>query len=74
MKLDLFAIYSIWLREMLRFFRLKSRLIGSVGAPFFFLAFLGMGFGSSTAVPGIPPGIGYVSFLTPGIILAIYTA
>ena len=41
MKLDLFAIYSIWLREMLRFFRLKSRLIGSVGAPFFFLAFLG---------------------------------
>jgi ABC-2 type transport system permease protein len=68
MKLDLFAIYSIWLREMLRFFRLKSRLIGSVGAPFFFLAFLGMGFGSSTAIPGIPPGIGYVSFLTPGII------
>jgi ABC-2 type transport system permease protein len=68
MRLDLFAIYSIWLREMLRFFRLKSRLIGSVGAPFFFLAFLGMGFGSSTAIPGIPPGIGYVSFLTPGII------
>ena len=68
MKLDLFAIYSIWLREMLRFFRLKSRLIGSVGAPFFFLAFLGMGFGSSTAIPGIPQGIGYVSFLTPGII------
>ena len=23
---DLYAIYSIWLREMLRFFRLKSRL------------------------------------------------
>ena len=68
MKLDLFAIYSIWLREMLRFFRLKSRLIGSVGAPFFFLAFLGMGFGSSTAIPGMPQGIGYVSFLTPGII------
>ncbi len=68
MKLDLFAIYSIWLREMLRFFRLKSRLIGSVGAPFFFLAFLGMGFGSSTTITGIPQGIGYVSFLTPGII------
>jgi ABC-2 type transport system permease protein len=50
------------------FFRLKSRLIVSVGVPFFFLAFLGMGLGSSTTISGIPQGIGYVSFLTPGII------
>lgn len=68
MKQDLYAIYSIWLREMLRFFRLKSRLVGSVASPFFFLAFLGMGFGSAAAMPGIPQGVGYVSFLTPGII------
>jgi ABC-2 type transport system permease protein len=65
---DLYAIYSIWLREMLRFFRLKSRLFGSIASPFFFLAFLGMGFGNGASLPGIPPGIGYVSFLTPGII------
>ena len=64
----LYAIYNIWLREMLRFFRLKSRVIGSIGAPFFFLAFLSIGFGSSTAMPGIPKGLGYISFLTPGII------
>lgn len=64
----LYAIYSIWLREMLRFFRLKSRVIGSIGAPFFFLAFLSIGFGASTAMPGIPQGVGYISFLTPGII------
>jgi ABC-2 type transport system permease protein len=71
MKLDLYAIYSLWLREMIRFFRLKSRLIGSLGAPFFFLAFLGMGFktgGGASAIPGIPSGVDYVSFLTPGII------
>jgi ABC-2 type transport system permease protein len=70
MKIDFYAIYSIWLREMIRFFRLKSRLIGSLGAPFFFLAFLGMGFrsGGSSAIEGIPPGINYVTFLTPGII------
>ena len=68
MKQDLYAIYSIWLREMLRFFRLKSRLFGSIASPFFFLAFLGMGFGKGTSVPGIPEDIGYVSFLTPGII------
>ncbi len=68
MKQDLYAIYSIWLREMLRFFRLKSRLVGSIASPFFFLAFLGIGFGSSAAMPGIPQGVDYVSFLTPGII------
>jgi ABC-2 type transport system permease protein len=69
LKQDINAIYSIWLREMLRFFRLKSRLVGSLASPFFFLAFLGIGFGSSAAAfPGIPVGVGYVSFLTPGII------
>lgn len=68
MKQDLYAIYSIWLREMLRFFRLKSRLFGSIASPFFFLVFLGMGFGNSMSMPGIPAGVGYVGFLTPGII------
>ncbi len=69
MRLDLYAIYSIWQREMLRFFRLKSRLIGSLGAPFFFLAFLGMGFrGGGAMMPGIPEGMSYIAFLTPGII------
>ena len=66
MRLDLYAIYSIWLREMLRFVRLRSRLIGSLGAPFFFLAFMGVGFNTRGA--GLPEGVDYISFLTPGII------
>ena len=57
MKLDLYAVYSIWLREMLRFLRLKSRLVGSIGAPFFFLAFLGIGFQTGTGMPGMPQGV-----------------
>ncbi|HRU76004.1 MAG TPA: ABC transporter permease, partial [Methanothrix sp.] len=68
LKGDLYAIYSIWLREMLRFFRLKSRLFGSIASPFFFLAFLGMGFRNIGRIPGIPEGVDYMSFLTPGII------
>jgi len=51
---------------MIRFFRLKSRVIGSLGMPFFFLAFMGMGF--RTGTPGIPADVDYLSFLTPGII------
>jgi ABC-2 type transport system permease protein len=68
MKQDLNAIYSIWLREMLRFFRLKSRVFGSIAMPLFFLVFMGVGFGSGMSMPGVSSGVGYVSFLTPGII------
>jgi len=68
MKQDLYAIYSIWLREMLRFFRLKSRVFGSIAMPLFFLVFMGVGFGSSMSMPGVSSGVDYVSFLTPGII------
>jgi ABC-2 type transport system permease protein len=65
--LNYYAIYSLWLREMIRFFRLKSRVVGSLAPPFFFLAFLGFGFGSAV-MPAIPEEVGYVSFLAPGII------
>ncbi|TRZ67900.1 MAG: multidrug ABC transporter permease, partial [Methanothrix sp.] len=64
-RIDLYAIYSLWLREMIRFFRLKSRVVGSLAPPFFFLAILGMGFRSTMVVP---EGIEYIDFLAPGII------
>ncbi|HPE62830.1 MAG TPA: hypothetical protein PLQ49_01830 [Methanothrix sp.] len=66
-KVNVYAIYSLWLREMIRFFRLKSRVFGSLAPPFFFLAFLGFGF-RSAAMPAIPEGVDYISFLAPGII------
>lgn len=65
--INLLAIYTLWLREMKRFFRAKSRVVGSLGMPFFFLLFLGKGF-SRARLPGIPPGVDYVNYLTPGII------
>jgi len=64
-RIDPYAIYSLWLREMIRFFRLKSRVVGSLAPPFFFLAILGMGFRSTMVVP---EGIEYIDFLAPGII------
>ena len=66
-RVNVYAIYSLWLREMIRFFRLKSRVFGSLAPPFFFLAFLGFGF-RSAAMPAIPEGVDYISFLAPGII------
>lgn len=62
------AIYSIWLREMKRFMRAKSRVVGSLVMPFFFLAFLGMGLNSAFKFSGLPEGIDYINFLAPGIV------
>jgi ABC-2 type transport system permease protein len=61
------AVYVLWLREMKRYFRAKSRILGSLAIPFFFLAFLGMGF-SRMAVPGVTRDVNYIRFLVPGII------
>ncbi len=61
------AIYVMWLRDVKRFTRARSRLIGNIVQPFFFLAILGFGL-SSAAFPGIPSGFQFVDFLTPGIV------
>ena len=61
------AIYVLWLREMKRFCRARSRIIGTLAIPFFFLAFLGLGF-NNMSVPGVPKNIDYIDFLVPGIL------
>ena len=59
-------IYTIWLRSMKRFVRSKSRIIGSVSMPLFFLLFLGFGLNSVVQLPGI--GGNYILFLVPGMV------
>lgn len=61
------AVYVLWRREMIRYVRAKSRIIGSLAMPVFFLAFLGLGF-RRLPVPGMGEGTGYIGFLAPGII------
>jgi ABC-2 type transport system permease protein len=61
------AIYTLWLREMKRFVRAKSRVVGSLGMPLIFLVFMGRGF-ARARLPGIPEGVDYINYLTPGII------
>jgi ABC-2 type transport system permease protein len=61
------AIYVMWLREMKRYTRAKSRVFGSLAMPVFFMAVLGLGF-NRMAVPGVAGGMNYIQFLVPGII------
>jgi ABC-2 type transport system permease protein len=67
MMVDMTAVYVLWLREMKRFMRAKSRIVGALAMPLFFLVFLGLGFNRMT-VPGMTRNVSYIRFLVPGII------
>jgi ABC-2 type transport system permease protein len=58
-------IYILWLRQIKRYLRSRSRLIGSLGQPILFLVALGYGFGAIYAKAG---GGNYIEFLAPGVI------
>jgi len=57
----------MWLREMKRFFRAKSRVIGTLAMPFFFLISFGFGMRQGFSIPQMPQ-LNYLNFLVPGII------
>ncbi|HUY05566.1 MAG TPA: ABC transporter permease [Candidatus Paceibacterota bacterium] len=59
------AIYIMWLREVKRFIRSKSRIVGSLGQPILFLVALGYGLGPVFAKAGQG---NYLEFIAPGII------
>lgn len=59
------TIYILWLRQLKRYLRSRSRIIGSLGQPILFLFALGYGFGPVFERAG---GGSYINFLAPGVI------
>ncbi len=59
------TIYILWLRQLKRYFRSRSRLVGALGQPLLFLVALGFGFGP---IYQRAAGESYMKFLVPGII------
>lgn len=55
----------MWLRQIKRYLRSKSRIIGSLAQPLLFLVALGFGFGPVYAKSG---GGNYLQFISPGVI------
>jgi ABC-2 type transport system permease protein len=59
------ALYVLWLRQLKRYFRSRSRIIGSLGQPVLFLVVLGFGLGPVFRQAGRGD---YLLFLAPGVI------
>ena len=58
-------VYIIWLRQIKRYLRSKSRIVGSLAQPLLFLVALGYGIGPVYQQAGRG---NYIDFLVPGII------
>jgi ABC-2 type transport system permease protein len=59
------VIHAMWLRQMKRFFRSRTRIVAAFGQPMLFLIALGFGFGPVFRQAGQG---NYLQFLGPGII------
>jgi len=60
------VLYILWLRQMKRYIRSRSRVLGAIGQPILFLLALGYGLGSVYKRAGQG---NYLQFLVPGIIV-----
>ena len=58
-------LYILWLRQVKRYLRSRSRIVGSLGQPLLFLLALGFGFGPTFEKAG---GGNYFQFLVPGVV------
>ena len=65
---DLLAVYTIWLRDLVRFVNERARLVGALGQPLIYLAIMGTGFGATFRAAGMPEGFSYIQFMFPGIL------
>ncbi|MFC2047949.1 ABC transporter permease [Chloroflexota bacterium] len=60
------AVYTIWYRDILRFWHDKMRMVGSIAFPLLFLFVFGSGLSNRMGFLG--PGINFTQFMFPGII------
>lgn len=58
-------VYALWVRQLKRYVRSRSRIVGALGQPVLFLVALGFGFGPIYERAGEGS---YIQFLAPGVI------
>ena len=79
MKRLLLASTTLWQRELVRFFRQRSRVVGALGPPVLFWFLIGSGLGGSFRLASLPPGVegaNYLQYFFPGTIalIVLFTA
>ena len=79
------AAYTLWQREMVRFFRQRNRVIGAIVPPLMIWLMLGAGLNKTFQLPGVMtaplhdaanPAMGYLEYFFPGaaVMILLFTA
>ena len=70
------GVGALWWREIVRFLRQRSRVVGAFAQPLLFWILLGGGFSRSFRPPGTPSDVGALQYFYPGIIglVLLFTA
>lgn len=66
---DRAAIGVLWRRDLLRFFRQPSRLVGALAQPILFWGIIGSGMAGTFRMPGSSEG--YLRYFFPGVVLMV---
>jgi ABC-2 type transport system permease protein len=67
---DLATVRVLWKRDLVRFFRQRSRVVGAFVQPLLFWAIMGSGFATSFRIAGAE-GVDYKQYFFPGILLMV---
>ncbi len=68
--------FSLWWREIIRFYRQRARVVGVIASPLLFWLVIGSGFGTSFRSNGGAGGQHYLNYFFPGalIMIVLFTA
>src|ERR1035438_4541718 len=63
--------YTLWLREVVRFYRQRSRVVGVIASPLLFWVAIGSGFGTSFRSGNAAGQSNYLDYFYPGALVMI---
>ena len=63
--------FTLWWREIVRFYRQRSRVVGVIASPLLFWLVIGSGFGSSFRAGNAPGQQHYLDYFYPGALIMI---
>ncbi|MHB8416598.1 MAG: ABC transporter permease [Myxococcales bacterium] len=66
---ELAVVGVLWRRDLMRFLRQPSRIVGALGQPVIFWGVIGSGMASTFRMPGST--VGYLEYFFPGVILMV---
>ncbi len=68
---NLLPITTIWWREIIRFYRQRSRLFSAIAQPLIFWILIGTGLSASFQPAGTSDETGYIAYFYPGIVVLV---